>query len=103
MSIPPLMRNGSSHSGNPSSGSGLPLYTDVVIVGAGPAGLTLALSLALQGVSFVIVDAAPCTPQESRSLTVHARTLEILEVCGCSFGLVRYCVASLIVFSSSSC
>ncbi|CDJ65510.1 FAD-depdendent monooxygenase, putative [Eimeria necatrix] len=82
MSIPPLMRNGSSHSSNPSSGSGLPLYTDVVIVGAGPAGLTLALSLALQGVSFVIVDAAPCTPQESRSLTVHARTLEILEDLG---------------------
>ncbi|OEH78034.1 putative FAD-depdendent monooxygenase [Cyclospora cayetanensis] len=60
----------------------LPPYTDVVIVGAGPTGLTLALSLALQGVSFVLLDAAPHPPSESRALTVHARTLEILEDLG---------------------
>ena len=93
-SVPPLLNNGTvsyknssnssssnSSSSNSSSGSGgLPGYTDVVIVGAGPTGLTLALSLALQGVSFVIVDAAPQVPPESRALAVHARTLEILEV-----------------------
>lgn len=84
-SIPPigcsgLPSNSSFCSCSCSSNGSLPAYTDVVIVGAGPAGLTLALSLALQNVSFVLLDAAPQPQQESRALAVHARTLEILEV-----------------------
>ncbi|CDJ59397.1 FAD-depdendent monooxygenase, putative [Eimeria maxima] len=91
-SIPPigcsgLPSNSSFCSCSCSSNGSLPAYTDVVIVGAGPAGLTLALSLALQNVSFVLLDAAPQPQQESRALAVHARTLEILEDLGvaCSF------------------
>lgn len=51
---------------------------DVLIVGAGPVGLTLALELALQGVSFRIIDKSPARSEKSRALIVHPRTLELL-------------------------
>ncbi|KAK3402814.1 FAD binding domain-containing protein [Sordaria brevicollis] len=51
---------------------------DILIVGAGPVGLTLALELALQGVSFRIIDKSPARSEKSRALIVHPRTLELL-------------------------
>lgn len=53
--------------------------TDVLVVGAGPTGLSLALELAAQGTSFRIVDAAPDAVHESRALAIQARTLEVLD------------------------
>lgn len=50
--------------------------TDVLIIGAGPTGLTLALWLAKLGVRFRIVDKAAGPGETSRALAVHARTLE---------------------------
>ena len=56
--------------------------TDVVIVGAGPTGLMLALCLAKQGVRSTIVDSKTGPTRESRALILHARTMEILDQLG---------------------
>lgn len=49
----------------------------VLIVGAGPTGLTAAVELARRGVEHRIVDAEPEPVEESRALAVQARTLEV--------------------------
>jgi 2-polyprenyl-6-methoxyphenol hydroxylase-like FAD-dependent oxidoreductase len=59
--------------------STLPETTDVVIVGAGPTGLTLAGILARERVPFVLVDRLAEGSNTSRAAVVHARTLEVLE------------------------
>ncbi|MEZ5289685.1 MAG: FAD-dependent monooxygenase [Vicinamibacterales bacterium] len=59
--------------------STLPNTTDVLIVGAGPTGLTLACVLADAGVSSVLVDRQTAGSNTSRAAAVHARTLEVLE------------------------
>jgi len=56
--------------------------TDVLIVGAGPAGLALAAVLADQGVDFRIVDRKAGPVAESRAAIVHVRTLELLHRLG---------------------
>jgi 2-polyprenyl-6-methoxyphenol hydroxylase-like FAD-dependent oxidoreductase len=70
----------------------LPSTSDVVIVGAGPAGLALGCVLAREGVPFLILDRLPEGRNTSRAAVVHARTLEVLEELGvsrklCSAGL----------------
>jgi 2-polyprenyl-6-methoxyphenol hydroxylase-like FAD-dependent oxidoreductase len=55
---------------------------DVLIVGAGPTGLTLAAQLKSFGVSLRIVDRTSTAAHESRALAVQARTLEILQSLG---------------------
>lgn len=56
----------------------LPSSTTVLIVGAGPTGLSAALSLLNQGVDdFVIVDAVLEGENTSRAMAVHAATLEV--------------------------
>ena len=57
----------------------LPTTTDVVIVGAGPTGLTLAATLASKGTRFVLLDRLSEGANTSRAAVVHARTLEVLE------------------------
>lgn len=52
---------------------------DVLIVGAGPTGLTLAIELARRGISYRIIDKAPHPSQYSKALGVMARTLELLH------------------------
>jgi 2-polyprenyl-6-methoxyphenol hydroxylase-like FAD-dependent oxidoreductase len=54
-------------------------HTDVLIVGAGPAGLTLATALHIRGLKSLIVDKAPEGAGTSRAAVIHARTLEVLE------------------------
>jgi 2-polyprenyl-6-methoxyphenol hydroxylase-like FAD-dependent oxidoreductase len=56
--------------------------TDVLVVGAGPAGLTMANVLDRQGVSFRIIDTKGGPVEESRALVVHAKTLELLDRLG---------------------
>ncbi|WAH55749.1 FAD-dependent monooxygenase [Pseudomonas silvicola] len=51
--------------------------SDVLIVGAGPTGLVLALWLAAQGVRPRIIDLNPQPGTTSRALAVQARTLEL--------------------------
>jgi 2-polyprenyl-6-methoxyphenol hydroxylase-like FAD-dependent oxidoreductase len=56
-----------------------PSFVPVLIVGAGPTGLTLAAQLQAFGVEFRIIDRSPEAAHESRALAVQARTLEILQ------------------------
>ncbi|NEA46736.1 FAD-dependent monooxygenase [Streptomyces sp. SID10815] len=53
--------------------------TDVLIVGAGPTGMTLANELVLAGVSTVLVDRLPQRSDLSRAGGVQSRTLEALD------------------------
>lgn len=55
------------------------MNTDVLIVGAGPTGLTLACQLVRYGVDFVIIEKNETVTPYSKALGVHARTLEIYE------------------------
>jgi 2-polyprenyl-6-methoxyphenol hydroxylase-like FAD-dependent oxidoreductase len=60
----------------------LPHSTDVLIVGAGPVGLSLALKLALARVPFVLIDRQAAGENTSRAAVVFARTLQGLEEVG---------------------
>ncbi len=56
--------------------------TEVLIAGAGPTGLVLALWLNAQGVRVRIIDKAASTVAQSRAMVVHARTLELYRQLG---------------------
>ncbi|MFC5512592.1 FAD-dependent monooxygenase [Massilia jejuensis] len=56
--------------------------SDVLIVGAGPSGLVLALWLKAMGVDVRIVDAAGGPGTTSRALAIQARTLELYRQLG---------------------
>jgi len=62
---------------------------DVLVVGAGPTGLTLAATLRAYGTSVRLVDRADDRVHESRALAVQARSLEVLR----AFGIVDELVA----------
>lgn len=55
---------------------------DVVIVGAGPTGLWLAGELRLGGASVVVLETRPRRDENSKALTIHPRTIEILDCRG---------------------
>src|SRR3954464_4569078 len=56
--------------------------TDVLISGAGPAGLMLANQLARRGVRPIIIDRHSGPAQQTRAMAVQARTLEIYSKMG---------------------
>jgi 2-polyprenyl-6-methoxyphenol hydroxylase-like FAD-dependent oxidoreductase len=53
--------------------------TDVLVVGAGPTGLTVAASLLARGVRAVVVDKLAEGQNTSRAAAVNAHTLEVLD------------------------
>jgi 2-polyprenyl-6-methoxyphenol hydroxylase-like FAD-dependent oxidoreductase len=58
-------------------------YCDVLIVGAGPVGLTLAIDLAWRGIDVTVVETrAPAAPPEPKCNHVAARTMEIFRRLG---------------------
>ncbi|MEU0499535.1 FAD-dependent oxidoreductase [Nocardia sp. NPDC005998] len=56
--------------------------TDVLIVGAGPTGLTLAIDLARRGVDFRIIERAAAASTASRAKTIQPRALEVVDDLG---------------------
>ncbi|MGY3087484.1 2-polyprenyl-6-methoxyphenol hydroxylase-like FAD-dependent oxidoreductase [Hymenobacter sp. UYAg731] len=56
-----------------------PTAANVLIAGAGPSGLMLALELCRHGVRPRIIDPLPGPSPLSRALVMHARTLELLD------------------------
>jgi 2-polyprenyl-6-methoxyphenol hydroxylase-like FAD-dependent oxidoreductase len=63
--------------------------TDVLVVGAGPSGLTLAASLVKKGVATTVVDRQAAGANTSRAAVVNARTLEVLDDLDVSRRLVK--------------
>lgn len=59
-----------------------PASTDVLIVGAGPTGLALAISLAQAGVDHLLIDKLDAGQNTSRAAVIHAHTLEALDDLG---------------------
>lgn len=55
---------------------------DVLIAGAGPAGLMMACQLALHKIRFRIIDKSTSPPKYSGALIIHARTMEIFQQMG---------------------
>src|SRR5690242_1143744 len=62
--------------------------TEVLIAGAGPTGLVLALSLAHRGIRFRIIDEARGPGEASRAMVVQARTLELYRQLGLAEAVV---------------
>lgn len=62
--------------------------TDVLIVGAGPTGLVLALWLTRQGIKVRIIDKRAGPGDTSRAMAVQARTLELYEQLGLAEAVV---------------
>ncbi|MCA1588801.1 MAG: FAD-dependent monooxygenase [Acidobacteria bacterium] len=55
------------------------IKTDVIIIGAGPTGLSLACQFIRYGIGFVIVDRKETITPHSKAIGVQARTLEIYD------------------------
>ncbi|MDD7909368.1 FAD-dependent monooxygenase [Pseudovibrio exalbescens] len=62
---------------------------DILIVGAGPSGLTAAIELYRRGYRPRIIDQLPEPSPYSRALAINPRTLKILGPCGAREALVR--------------
>lgn len=60
----------------------MPAETDVLIAGAGPTGLALAISLQQAGIRHLIVDKLSQGLNTSRAAVIHAHTLDVLETLG---------------------
>ncbi len=62
---------------------------DVLVVGAGPVGLTAACELARRGVTVRIIDKAPAIPATSRALAIFPRTLEVFTFMGMASRIIE--------------
>ena len=60
------------------------MKTQVLIVGAGPVGLTMAMELARYGVSVRIVEKAAQGTDKSKAIVLWSCTLELLDRAGCT-------------------
>nr|QUJ09171.1 Lon24 [Streptomyces sp.] len=69
--------------------------TEVLIIGAGPTGLTLACDLARRGVAHRLVERGPAPNRATRAKTIQPRSLEVLDDLGAVGHVLRRGVAGL--------
>lgn len=78
-----------SHSGNDRVAANGSQPNPVVIAGAGPVGLTLALALGLRDVPVLVFEAEPGLNSSSQASTFHPSTLEMLDELGIAWRLLE--------------
>jgi len=61
----------------------------VLVAGAGPVGLTMAMALKRRDVAVRVIDRAPARTDKSKALVLWPRTLELLETQGCAEAFVQ--------------
>jgi 2,4-dichlorophenol 6-monooxygenase len=59
-----------------------PIKTNVLIVGAGPSGMTMALALARFGISSIMIDRRETNYEQPRAHALNSRTLEMFSALG---------------------
>ncbi|MGZ3454718.1 MAG: FAD-dependent monooxygenase [Polyangiales bacterium] len=64
--------------------------TDVLVVGAGPTGLTLACELLRHGVRCIVLDELAEPVTFSKAAAVHVRTMEIFQVMGVASAILEH-------------
>ena len=74
---------------SPDQDAATPVKRPVVVVGAGPVGLTLALDLARRAVPVVLIDDADRIGEGSRAICFAKRTLEIFDRLGLAQAMVE--------------
>ena len=74
---------------SPDQRAATPVFHDVVIVGAGPVGLSLAIDLAQRGIPVLVLDDDHRLSSGSRAICFAKRTLEIFDRLGCGERVVR--------------
>src|SRR4029078_6867504 len=58
------------------------INTDIIIIGAGPTGLSLACQLIRYGINFVVIEKNATVTPFSKAIGVQARTLEVYDQIG---------------------
>ena len=64
--------------------------SQVIVVGAGPVGLTLAYGLARAGVSVTVIETEPAISRQLRASTFHPPTLDMLDAWGVTAELIAH-------------
>ena len=70
---------------------------EVLIVGAGPVGLSLALALDQQDIRVRVIDKEPSFSGESKAVTLQPRTLEMFQMLGVADRVLRAGVANRVM------
>ncbi|MDH3492505.1 MAG: FAD-dependent monooxygenase, partial [Acidobacteriota bacterium] len=65
------------------------MKNELLVVGAGPTGLTAAVELARRGLIPRVIDKKPAASTLSRAVGINARTLSLLSECGVSGDLIK--------------
>ena len=74
---------------SPDQQASVPVLYPVVIVGAGPVGLSLAIDLAQRGIQVLLLDNDHKLSSGSRAICFAKRTLEIFDRLGCGEAMVH--------------